>query len=55
MNDFLVWITGGGFFECRRANCGCWLGGVMTFALPAILLLVPAIVLARRALTVSPG
>ncbi|MDP7402723.1 MAG: MFS transporter, partial [Gammaproteobacteria bacterium] len=56
MNDFLVFgLQGLGSLSAGVLIAAAGWSGVMTFALPAILLLVPAIVLARRALTVSPG
>ena len=56
MNDFLVFgLQGVGSLSAGVLIAAAGWSGVMTFALPAILLLVPAIVLARRALTVSPG
>ena len=56
MNDFLVFgLQGVGSLSAGVLIASAGWSGVMTFALPAILLLVPAIVLARRALTVSPG
>ena len=56
MNDFLVFgLQGAGSLSAGALIATAGWSGVMTFALPAMLLLVPAIVLARRALTVSPG
>ena len=55
VNDFLVFgLQGVGSLSAGVLIAAAGWSGVMTFALPAILLLIPAIVLARGALTVSP-
>jgi len=54
VNDFLVFgLQGVGSLSAGALIAAAGWSGVMTFALPAILLLIPAIVLARGALTVS--
>ena len=56
VNDFLVFgLQGVGSLSAGVLIAAAGWGGVMTFSLPAILLLVPVIVLARGALTASPG
>jgi hypothetical protein len=55
VNDFLVFgLQGVGSLSAGVLIAAAGWSGVMTFALPAILLLIPAIVLARGALTASP-
>ena len=56
VNDFLVFgLQGVGSLSAGVLIAAAGWGGVMTFSLPAILLLVPVIVLARGDLTASSG